>query len=219
MAPWLAAQAVQRSAFSDGSNYRAHWAAAARLLGAVLHNGNTAGSCGQGVPRGVTGPDHGLPAGYTIPAGTGPAHARRLVMSAVEVRSCVCLGGRRAGRLRLFGADHGRLGDRRVPRSTTPAASRTRAWRLPRPSLQPGDLVLVPGSDSPGPGLAGHVGIYLGYGLVLSRHRPGRGRGADLPSVRVRRSRRPPQPRPYGIEAGNGQVAPSRSRGRESTRT
>ena len=34
--------------------------------------------------------------------------------------------------------------------------------------LEAGDLVLVPGSDSPGPGLAGHVGVYLGYGLVES---------------------------------------------------
>jgi cell wall-associated NlpC family hydrolase len=34
--------------------------------------------------------------------------------------------------------------------------------------LLPGDLVLVPGSDSPGPGLAGHVGIYLGDSLVVS---------------------------------------------------
>jgi peptidoglycan DL-endopeptidase CwlO len=34
--------------------------------------------------------------------------------------------------------------------------------------LVPGDLVLVPGSDAPGPGLAGHVGLYLGEGLVES---------------------------------------------------
>jgi cell wall-associated NlpC family hydrolase len=34
--------------------------------------------------------------------------------------------------------------------------------------LMAGDLVLTPGSDSPGPGEAGHVGIYLGYGLVES---------------------------------------------------
>jgi cell wall-associated NlpC family hydrolase len=31
-----------------------------------------------------------------------------------------------------------------------------------------GDLVLIPGSDPPGPGLPGHVGIYLGDGLVVS---------------------------------------------------
>jgi cell wall-associated NlpC family hydrolase len=32
----------------------------------------------------------------------------------------------------------------------------------------PGDLVLIPGSDPPGPGLPGHVGIYMGDGLVIS---------------------------------------------------
>ena len=39
-------------------------------------------------------------------------------------------------------------------------------------TLMAGDLVLVPGSDSPGPGIAGHVGIYLGYGLVESAIEP-----------------------------------------------
>jgi cell wall-associated NlpC family hydrolase len=34
--------------------------------------------------------------------------------------------------------------------------------------LVPGDLVLVPGSDPPGPGTAGHVGLYLGDSLVES---------------------------------------------------
>ena len=80
MPPWAAAQAVQRSgagAASDGAaNYGPHWAPAGVYLAAILGNGNTAGSCGQGIPRGVTGPDHGLPAGYTIPAGTGPRTPR-----------------------------------------------------------------------------------------------------------------------------------------------
>jgi cell wall-associated NlpC family hydrolase len=34
--------------------------------------------------------------------------------------------------------------------------------------LMAGDLVLIPGSDAPGPGRAGHVGLYLGDGLVES---------------------------------------------------
>ncbi len=34
--------------------------------------------------------------------------------------------------------------------------------------LVAGDRVLVPDRDSPGPGLARHVGIYLGDGLVES---------------------------------------------------
>jgi cell wall-associated NlpC family hydrolase len=39
---------------------------------------------------------------------------------------------------------------------------------LPPALAAAGDLVLIPGSDPPGPGLAGHVGIYLGDGLVVS---------------------------------------------------
>jgi cell wall-associated NlpC family hydrolase len=39
---------------------------------------------------------------------------------------------------------------------------------VPPTQMMAGDLVLIPGSDSPGPGLAGHVGIYLGDGLVES---------------------------------------------------
>ena len=42
-------------------------------------------------------------------------------------------------------------------------------------ALLPGDLVLVPGSDPPGPGIAGHVGIYLGDGLVESAVDPALG--------------------------------------------
>jgi cell wall-associated NlpC family hydrolase len=42
-------------------------------------------------------------------------------------------------------------------------------------ALVPGDLVLVPGSDSPGPGIAGHVGIYLGDSLVISAIDPAYG--------------------------------------------
>jgi len=42
-------------------------------------------------------------------------------------------------------------------------------------ALIPGDLVLVPGSDSPGPGIAGHVGIYLGDSLVISAIDPAYG--------------------------------------------
>ena len=40
--------------------------------------------------------------------------------------------------------------------------------KVPASQIAPGDLVLVPGSDPPGPGLPGHVGIYLGDSLVLS---------------------------------------------------
>jgi cell wall-associated NlpC family hydrolase len=172
MPPWAAAQAVQRSgagAASDGAaNYRPYWAAAGVYLAAILDDGNTAGSCGQGIPRGVTGPDHGLPAGYTIPAGTGPAHARVVgyalaqlgkpyVWGAAGPNSYDCSGLTMAGWATVGVALLHYTGDQQNEGAAVTVAT-----------LEAGDLVLVPGSDSPGPGVAGHVGLYLGFGLVLS---------------------------------------------------
>lgn len=48
MTPWLAAQAVQRSAFSDGSNYHAWWKAAQAIYGKGLKS--TGGASGGYVP-------------------------------------------------------------------------------------------------------------------------------------------------------------------------
>jgi cell wall-associated NlpC family hydrolase len=180
--PWVAAQDVQRSAFDGhpssanggssavGENYQKHWLLSGQLMAAVLANGNTAGACGQGVPGGVVGPPsgHGLPVGYTVPAGTGPAHAQVVsfalaqlgkpyVWAAAGPEAFDCSGLTMAAwatvgvRLLHYAPDQQGEGQ-----SVAPA------------ELMAGDLVLVPGSDSPGPGQAGHVGIYLGDGLVLS---------------------------------------------------
>ena len=76
-APWVAAQAVQRSADSSGSNYEANWPGAGRILAGVLKNGNSPGSCGQGTGGlAATATGHGLPKGYAIPAGTPREHAK-----------------------------------------------------------------------------------------------------------------------------------------------
>ena len=179
MPPWQAAQTVQHSgagAASQGAaNYRPHWAEAGVYLAAIISNGDTAGSCGQGVPAGVTGPDHGLPTGYTVPAGTGSAHAqvvayalaqlgKRYVWAAAGPSSFDCSGLTMAAwatvgvELLHYTGDQQNEG---VPVTTS--------------TLTAGDLVLVPGSDAPGPGIAGHVGIYLGYGLVESAIDPADG--------------------------------------------
>jgi len=47
--------------------------------------------------------------------------------------------------------------------------------RVSYAAIQPGDLILVPGVDPPGPGLPGHVGLYLGDGLVESALDPQEG--------------------------------------------
>ena len=71
IAPWVAAQAVQRSSDPTGSNYEATWHRAGSVLASVLANGNAPGACGQGT-GGVAGPpgSFGLPPNYVIP----PAH-------------------------------------------------------------------------------------------------------------------------------------------------
>jgi len=177
MPAWQAAQAVQRSAFADGSNYEQNWAAAGVYLAGVLDNGNTAGSCGQGVPGGVVGPPSafGLPVGYVIPAGTpGPATlainfaiaqlGKPYVWGAAGPASYDCSGLTQAAwKAAGISLDHYTGDQQNEGAQVTPSA------------IQPGDLVLTPGSDSPGPGIAGHVGIYLGNGLVESAIDPAMG--------------------------------------------
>ena len=76
MAPWRAAEAVQRSANTSGSKYEHNWPAAGRILTRVVANGNRSGSCGQGGGGVATPGGHGLPPGYVIPAGTPPSMRR-----------------------------------------------------------------------------------------------------------------------------------------------
>jgi cell wall-associated NlpC family hydrolase len=174
---WQAAQAVQRSAFSNGSNYKKHWVASGVYLAKILHLGQTAGSCGQGVPGGVIGPSsaYGLPVGYTVPIGT-PAKAaiavnfaiaqlgKSYVWGAAGPNSFDCSGLTQAAwKAAGINLDHYTGDQQNEGAQVTPSA------------VQPGDLVLTPGTDSPGPGVAGHVGIYLGNGLVESAIDPAMG--------------------------------------------
>lgn len=169
MTPWLAAQAVQRSAFSGGSNYSTNWAPAGSILASITGN-FTAGGCGGGPAGGMVGPatSFGLPVGYTIPASaTAPERlvvtyalsklGSRYVWGAAGPAAFDCSGltmmaWRQAG----VNLGHYTVSQMSEGLAVSPAA------------VAPGDLVLTPGSDPPGPGLPGHVGVYLGDGLVES---------------------------------------------------
>ena len=169
MAPWLAAQAVQRSAFSGGSNYAKNWAAAGAVLTSITGS-FTAGGCGDGPTGGMVGPasSYGLPTGYTIPASTPSAERLVLTYALSKLGSPYAWGAagpipfdcsgltmmawRQAG----VSLEHYTVSQMHEGLAVSPAA------------VAPGDLVLTPGVDSPGPGLPGHVGIYLGDGLVES---------------------------------------------------
>lgn len=168
--PWLAAQTIQRSASADGGNYRAHWTRAGAVLTAVLANGDTAGSCGQGVPGGVTGPasSYGLPPGYAIPPGTGPAHAAVVAFATAQLGKPYVWATAGPDAYDCSGLTMAAWAVAGVSLDHYTVSQQDEGVAVTAPQLMAGDLVLTPGSDPPAPGEAGHVGIYLGYGLVES---------------------------------------------------
>ena len=169
IAPWLAAQDVQHSADADGSNYEANWVPAGTILAEVVANGDSPGALRAGHGRSRRRGDRARtavrirrPGGHAASAHRGRELRRR------PARKALCVGRGRAGGLRLLGPDDGGVGERRSRVGARLEHPTDRGRAVTATELVPGDLVLVPGSDSPGPGLAGHVGIYLGDGLVLS---------------------------------------------------
>jgi cell wall-associated NlpC family hydrolase len=169
--PWQVAQQVQRSAFADGSNYQRNWPISGRLLAFVEAAGNTAGGCGQGVPGGVAGPAtaHGLPPGYAIPAGTPPEHAQVVAYALAQLGKAYVWGAAGPAAFDCSGLTLQAWATVGVPLKHYTVDQ----WHEGQPVdpsavMVAGDLVLTPGSDAPGPGLPGHVGVYLGDGLVLS---------------------------------------------------
>jgi peptidoglycan DL-endopeptidase CwlO len=169
--PWQAAQRVQRSATSDGSNYQRNWPLSGEQLAAVEAVGNAPGGCGQGVPGGVAGPlsAHGLPDGYGIPAGTPPGHAQVVAYAVSQLGKAYVWAAAGPNAFDCSGLTMqawATVGVRLAHYTVTQLHQGQPV--APNAAMVAGDLVLTPGSDSPGPGLPGHVGIYLGDGLVLS---------------------------------------------------
>lgn len=176
MAPWAASQAVQRSAVANGSNYRANWAAAGAVLAGVLANGNAQGTCGQGT-GGIAGPasGHGLPPGYVIPAGTPPKHAAVVAFALGQIGKQYVWGAAGPSAFDCSGLTMAAWGSVGVHLLHYTGDQQNEGVSVSPSALVPGDLVLTPGSDSPAPGVAGHVGLYLGDGLVLSAIDPAQG--------------------------------------------
>ena len=176
LAPWIAAQDVQHSAFGDGSNYQANWSRAATYLSAIggLAGGQNCGTEGGAQPAGPAG-QFGLPSGYAVPSDATPAETVAITYALSKLGDAYVWGA--AG-----------------PDSFDCSGLTMMAWAQAGVSLDhftgdqinegspvdgygaisPGDLVLVPGSDGT---LAdpGHVGIYIGDGLVLSAVDPEQG--------------------------------------------
>jgi cell wall-associated NlpC family hydrolase len=170
MPPWAAAQSVQRSAFSDGSNYEANWEIAGTIL---THLDDVAvGACGLTVGGASA---FGLPAGYRIPSSADPAEAVAVIYALAQLGKPYVWGGAGPGSFDCSGltmmawaAAGVSLGHNTLEQ----IAEGTAVSDLS--TISPGDLVLVPGADGT---LAapGHVGIFLGEGLVESAVDPANG--------------------------------------------
>lgn len=172
--PWEAAQRVQASAFANGSNYRAQLDRASRTLAVVSADAATLNCGGSGIGRPPPGPlgAHGLPLGYAIPAGASvPARAavtfalaqrgKPYVFGAAGPTSYDCSG--------LMQASWASAG---VALSRTTSTQRYDGSPTTASRLVPGDLVLTPGADGT-PASPGHVGMFLGAGLVVEAPQPG----------------------------------------------
>jgi peptidoglycan DL-endopeptidase CwlO len=173
--PWVAAQAVQRSAFDDGSNYEVNWSVAGTFLAAITGLGN--GDCGGENGAEPSGPasSYGLPTGYAIPSDATPDETLAITYAVTKLGDAYVWGAAGpdsfdcSGLTMMAWAQAGVFlnhytGDQINEGTAVPGYS----------AISPGDLVLIPGSDGT---LAnpGHVGIYIGYGLVLSATDPEQG--------------------------------------------
>ena len=169
MKPWLAAQAVQRSAFSHGSNYAKRWLQAGVILAQVTTTFTAAG-CGGGEVGGLVGPaaSHGLPMGYMIPASATTAERLVLTYALSKLRSPHVWGAAGPTSFDCSGLTMMAWRQAGVSLEHDTVSQMHEGIAISPVAITPGDLVLVPGSDPPGPGLPGHVGIYLGDGLVES---------------------------------------------------
>ncbi|HEY5247335.1 MAG TPA: NlpC/P60 family protein, partial [Dermatophilaceae bacterium] len=168
-APWQAAQSVQASAFSDGSNFRAQIDPAVGILNAVK-SGSAAQRCGgSGLGQPPPGPTgrHGLPAGYTTPAGTSPAAAAAVRFALGELGKPYVFGATGPAAYDCSGlmvAAWAAAGHTLTRTTYTQLHDGTTTSQA---HLSPGDLVLTPGS---GGTLAspGHVAMFIGQGLVVA---------------------------------------------------
>lgn len=175
--PWVAAQDVQRSAFADGSNYEKHWPVASQILTSVLGEANAQGGCGQGPSGGLAGPTagHGLPPGYTVPPGTPPGHAQVVAFALSQLGKPYVYAAAGPNAWDCSGLTMVAWATVGVHLEHYAPAQQDESTSVDPSQAIAGDLVLIPGADPPGPGQPGHVGIYLGDGLVLSAVDPQEG--------------------------------------------
>jgi cell wall-associated NlpC family hydrolase len=185
MDPWVAAQNVQASGAGSvggvltirwpgpfppkfGANYEAKWSEAQRIYGAIAGQLTTSG-CGAG-PSGVAGPAsrHGLPEGYKLPAGLSKQPTAVLAYALSKLGDDYVWGAAGPNQFDCSGLTMAAWEQAGVTLAHYTVTQEQEGKKVAPAQVQVADLVLIPGRDPPGPGLPGHVGLYIGDGLVLS---------------------------------------------------
>ncbi|MEU1808404.1 C40 family peptidase [Micromonospora aurantiaca (nom. illeg.)] len=169
-----AAQAVQRSAFPDA--YAKHEARAAEIVAG--YTGGVVCDGGDGLPPEVAG---SLPPGFTLPADTPPPVVTAIGWALAQLGTPYTFGGDCT-------AAHSGIPRRQCDCSSLmQQAYRAAGISIPRTThdqvhagtlvpgtdyLQPGDLILIPGSGGTRTN-PGHVGMFIGSGLIVQAPKTG----------------------------------------------
>lgn len=185
MDPWVAAQNVQASGAGSvggvltirwpgpfptgfGGNYETKWSEAQAIYRAIAGQLTTS-DCGAG-PSGVAGPAsrRGLPEGYQLPAGLNKQRTAVLAYALSKLGDGYVWGAAGPNQFDCSGLARAAWEQAGVNLTHYTVTQEQQGKKVAPAQVQAADLVLIPGSDSPGPGLPGHVGLYIGDGLVLS---------------------------------------------------
>ena len=184
--PSYAAQLVQRSAYDGvptqanhysatiGGNYLLRQPEAGQLL-AALQPGLRAPDCGgadDGPSLSAGTSSAGLPAGYTIPTSASPQATVAVTFALAQLGKPYQWGATGPDRYDCSGLTQTAWQRAGVPISRTTYDQMHDGAAIDSAHLAPGDLILTPGSDGT-LALPGHVGMYLGDGLVVAAPKAG----------------------------------------------
>lgn len=179
--PWAAAQSVQRSAYDGrpraannynpwlGGNYQVNLAKATSVVAAIDVDAARA-SCGGlagGVPASTAPGSRGLPSSYAVPSSATPAERKVITYALAQLDKPYAFGADGPTAFDCSGLVLAAWAQAGIALPHQAASQATTGTPTTARQLVPGDLVFVPGDDG---SLAapGHVGIYLGHGLVVN---------------------------------------------------